>query len=382
MKKFVYADNAATTRIDKEAFLEMQRYFCDDYGNASQPYSFSRNPRKALAYAREKIAKCINADPSEIFFTSGGTESDNWAIKGYSMNCGIHQTNIVTSEFEHHAVLNTCASIQNSGASVTYLKPNPNGYIDVLTLKKSLIRETGLVSIMFVNNEIGTIQPIKDLCNIAHESGYLFHTDAVQATGHIEIDVKELGIDMLSASAHKFNGPKGIGFLYIKSGIRIASLIDGGNQENGCRAGTENVASIIGMAIALENNVKAIKENEEYVLALEEHLLNVLDNNNIPFIRNGNGKHMPGNVSLSFCGHNGETILHRMDLLGCMISTGSACDGHSDKLSHVLAAIGLSEEYAKGTVRISLSKDNTFDEVEYLAKSLVNTVKSLQQDIC
>lgn len=373
-----YFDNAATTKLDLVAFEKMKTYLLEEYGNASQPYSFSRSTKKALLNARKLIAGCINAEPSEIVFTSGGSESDNWAIKGFCNNSLQSGTaNIVTTQFEHHAILNACKSAETSGAKVRYINPSADGYIEEDDLLSQLTGNNGLASIMMVNNEIGTIQSIKGLCKIAHEKNYLFHTDAVQAIGHMKIDVKELDVDMLSASAHKFNGPKGIGFLFVKKGTSISPLIDGGSQEFGFRAGTENVASIVGMAVALKNNNDHIVENAKYITRLENTLLGYLSASPIPFRRNGGSSRIPGNISLSFKGLDGEMLLHRLDLFGCCVSTGSACDGKKDQISHVLKAIKVDEAYANGTIRISLSKDNTEDDINYLGESLIKILSSL-----
>lgn len=370
MKQIIYADNAATTKLDIEAFEAMKPFLLEDYSNASQPYSFSRGTKKALKEARQTIAACINADPDEIFFTSGGSESDNWAIKGVAYNG--EQGAIVTSEIEHHAVLRACEDVERNGIAVAYVKPNTKGVIYPEILQDYITDNTKMISIMFVNNEIGTVEPIKELAEIAHKHGAVFHTDAVQAVGHIHIDVKELGIDMLSASAHKFNGPKGIGFLYIRKGTAIRTLINGGAQEFGIRAGTENVAAIVGMAQALKNNCDFIDENNRYVEHLEELLLKGLEG--ISFARNGSDDHAKGIISLSFPEEEGETILHRLDLMGIMVSTGSACDSVNTQISHVLKAIRLDEILARGTIRISLSKNNKVEEVETIAKALRKVV--------
>ena len=362
MKKLVYADNASTTKLDDEAFEAMKPYLLNDYGNASQPYSFSRASKKALKNARQIIAECINAQPEEIYFTSGGTESDNWAIKGtfFLNNTGT----IITSEIEHHAILNSTKAIESMGCEVVYLKPTKEGLITIDELSKAVTKQTSLVSVMFANNEIGTIQQIKELAKIAHKSGALFHTDAVQAVGHIKLDVKDLDVDMLSASAHKFNGPKGIGFLYIKNGTPLIPYIDGGAQESSLRAGTENIASIVGMAYALKKNCDEIEKNTSKVKELEKDLLDLLGvSNNEEIIKNGGNNTLPGTISLSFKNQNGEAMLHRLDLKGICVSTGSACDGKDTNISHVLKAIKLDEKYANGTIRISLSKNNTKDEI-------------------
>lgn len=372
MKSIVYADNAATTKLDREAFKAMTPWLLDEYGNASQPYSFAREPKKALTEARQTIALAINALPEEIYFTSGGTESDNWAVKG-SAFANADKKATITSSIEHHAVLHACKAIERLGYPVFYLNPDAKGLILPETLKSVISEQTRLVSIMFSNNEIGTIEPIKELAAVAHRYGALFHTDAVQAVGHYPIDVKDLGVDMLSASAHKFNGPKGIGFLYIKKGIKIAPFNDGGAQESGIRAGTENIASIVGMAVALQNNLAKLNKNRAHIAKLEELLLSELTG--LDYIRNGDKNHIPGNISLSFKGRDGEALLHRLDLAGICVSTGSACDSKNTQISHVLKAIGLAERYAKGTIRISLGKDNTKEDVSDIAAALKKIIK-------
>ena len=362
MKQQIYADNAATTKLDSAAFEAMIPWFLNEYGNPSQPYSLSRRSRQALSEARESIAKCIDALPEEIFFTSGGTESDNWAIKGVAFR-SINNRSTITSSFEHHAILRSCEAVKNQGYPVKYINPNPSGYIVTDCLRQAINKDAGLVSIMMVNNEIGTIQPIKSLCEVAHSYGALFHTDAVQAVGHIEIDVNDLGVDMLSASAHKFNGPKGVGFLYVRKGTKINPLLDGGAQEKNMRAGTENVAAIVGMATALQNNCALLDQNQKRIKKLESQLVSMLDSSGVSYKRNGGEIAIPGLLSLSFPGKDGEAILHRMDLMGISISTGSACDSINTEISHVLKAIQLEENYAKGTIRISLGKDNTLEDV-------------------
>lgn len=319
MVKYIYADNAATTRLDIDAFEAMRSYLLEEYGNASQPYSFSKLPKMALKQARKDIAECIGADPSEIFFTSGGTESDNWVLREFGVAADIRH--IITSNIEHHAILNTCkAESEKCRCDVRYLMANEKGLVDPDELRKILTEpkkcvascETTLVSVMMANNEIGTVQPIAELCKVAHKYGAKFHTDAVQAVGHIPIDVKGMGIDFLSASAHKFNGPKGIGFLYIGNGS-IGELHTGGSQEAGKRAGTENIASIVGMSVALKKNCTEIIRNEKYLKDLEDVLITELESNNIDFIRNGIN-YLPGNISLSFADVEGEMLLHRLDL--------------------------------------------------------------------
>lgn len=373
MKQFIYADNAATTRLDSAALEAMTPWLLEEYGNASQPYTFARKPKRALAEARATIAECIGASPEEIYFTSGGTESDNWVIKSSAFS-DLGKRTMITSAFEHHAVLHSCTAIQRLGFPVTYISPSNDGYITPALLEENITDCTRLVSVMFANNEIGTIQPIRRLCEIAHAHGALFHTDAVQAVGHVKINVQELGIDFLSASAHKFNGPKGIGFLYIRSGVELIPYADGGVQENAHRAGTENVASIVGMAAALKRNCDLLQQHQLHILNLEQQLLSHLDTAGVPYKRNGGASSLPGLLSLSFPGQDGEAILHRMDLMGISISTGSACDSVNTEISHVLKAIGLDEDHAKGTVRISLGRYNSETDVEAIAAALTKIV--------
>lgn len=352
----------------------MKPWLLEDYGNASQPYAFARNPKKALANARAIIAECVGALPEEIYFTSGGTESDNWAIKGSALGDSEKRATI-TSAFEHHAVLHSCAAIERLGYPVAYMWPTSDGLITSETLRRYITNNTRLVSVMFANNELGSVQPIKELCAVAHQYGALFHTDAVQAVGHIKINVHDLGVDFLSASAHKFNGPKGIGFLYIRKGLDFPTFIDGGAQESGHRAGTENVASIVGMAAALKNNCDTISDNRVYLRQLEKNILETLVANDVRFVRNGGSDNLPGFLSLAFPGKEGESILHRMDLMGISISTGSACDSKNTEISHVLQAIRLDENLATGTVRISLGKYNSKNDADAIAAALIKIVK-------
>lgn len=370
MKRVIYADNAATTKLDIDAFEAMKTYLLDEYGNASQPYSFSRSPKKALQEARIIIASCINAEPDEIYFTSGGTESDNWAINGTAM-CDGDKHNIITSQFEHHAILRSFEAVERMGHSVTYIKPNISGIVAPEALIQVIDRPL-LVSIMLANNEIGTIQPIKKLAEIAHSHGAYFHTDAVQAVGHIPVDVNELDIDMLSASAHKFNGPKGIGFLYIRKGTKISPIIHGGSQEKGVRAGTENVASIVGMAIALKKNCDSLTSSCNHIKKVSAAFLNALD---FEYILNGNENKLAGINSISIKGASGEALLHLLDLKGIIISTGSACDSINTQVSHVLKAIDIPDDLALGTIRISFDKNNTIEEAVTIAQILNKLVK-------
>lgn len=370
----IYADNAATTVLDFEAFDAMKPYFLNNYANASQAYSFARPAKKALRQAREIIAACIGAFPEEIYFTSGGTESNNWVIKGVPSFDG--RQVIITSSIEHHAVLHACNSMEQLEVPVIYMPVDKKGIVLPKTLEDTITSQTKLVSVMMANNEIGTIEPIADLCRITHKYGALFHTDAVQAVGHLAINVHELDIDMLSASAHKFNGPKGIGFLYVKKGVKINSLLDGGNQESGMRSGTENIASIVAMAVALKNNCDGMRKNRDTLQKLESLFFGQLQKAKIDYIQNGDKDHIPGNISISIKNAEGEMLLHRLDLKGICISTGSACNAKSTQVSHVIRAIGVPEEYKKGTIRISLSKDNTKQEVITIVNTLIEILNS------
>ncbi len=371
MKEIVYLDNAATTKLDSEALDAMYKHFLEEYANVSQPYSFSRSQKNALNQARKIIANCINADESEIYFTSGGSESDNWVIKCFG-NSNKKKKLIVTTKIEHHAILNACKA---SGFETIYLDVDNNGLVDekqlddVLSQKCSCKTEV-LVSIMMANNEIGTIEPIKKLAKIAHEHNCFFHTDAVQAVGHINVDVKDLNVDYLSASAHKFNGPKGIGFLYIKNDTPIRPLIDGGKQEQRRRAGTENVQAIIGMSIALQNNIFSLRTMQKKLFDMESLFIKELEKQKIDFIRNGAKEHLPGLVNISIKGANGEQIMHNLDLRGFIVSTGAACDSVETKISHVINVIKVDKKYAYGTIRVSFGRYNNLSDATKLSEVL------------
>ncbi len=373
MKRNIYADNAATTKLDEVAFNAMKDYMLNDYGNASQPYSFARTSKKALQKSREMIADCINSSADEAFFTSGGTESDNWVIKKFgSLD---RKKVIIVSEIEHHAILNSCGEVKDDLHEIVVLPVDKTGVVNVQVLINTLEKYQNsaveiLVSVMMANNEIGTIEPIKELVKITHKYGAFFHTDAVQALGHIKVDVRDLDVDFLSASSHKFNGPKGTGFLFIKKGSPIKPFISGGYQEQGNRAGTENVAAVVGMATALQENVCKIEAHKEMLLRLENVLIQKLKEYKLDFIQNGNQTHLSGIINVSFKGQNGEMILHRMDLMGCCISTGSACDSVNNQVSHVIKAIQVPKEYAEGTIRISFGKYNTLDDAIDIATML------------
>lgn len=373
MEHMIYADNAATTQLDTDAFEAMKQYLINDYGNASQPYSFSRPSKKALNEARSIVADCIGASPEEIYFTSGGTESDNWALKGLSPNG--NRNKIITSLIEHHAIINSCTALGRMDVPVGWLPVDNNGLVTSKSLEKMISTDTKLVSVMLVNNEIGTIEPISDLASIAHEYGALFHTDAVQAVGHIPINVMNLNVDMLSASGHKFNGPKGIGFLYIKEDVKINPYIDGGMQESGMRAGTENVAYIMAMAVALKKNCKNMRATEIKLNRLEKDFVEVLNLAGIDYIRNGANNHAPGNISISIRNADGEMLLHRLDLMGICISTGSACDSVNTQVSHVIKAIDVPDDYAEGTIRVSFGAMNDEKDAIEVAKGIVSILK-------
>jgi len=377
----IYADNAATTKLDDEAFEAMIPWLRDNYGNPSAPYSFSRAERKAITEARETIADCINAEPDEIFFTSGGTESNNWSIKGITQYDNVNgasniRRTIITSAIEHHAVLNSCNTLERIGYPVFYLPVKQDGVIDSNVLKDYITDNSILVSVMLANNEIGTIQPIKKIAEIAHQHGAYMHTDAVQAVGHIPVNVQDLCVDLLSASAHKFHGPKGVGFLYIRKGTNILPYIDGGAQEKRFRAGTENVAGIVGMAVALKNCVSQMQKEAERLKIITERFYSELDKFGIDYVINGDkNKRLPGNINISIKHSNGEMLLHRLDLKGIYISTGAACDSKETKLSHVIEAIQVPKEYAEGTLRISFGRGNTVDDSVTIAAAISAIVR-------
>jgi cysteine desulfurase len=373
----IYVDNAATTQLDSDAYEAMKPYLIYDYGNASSAYSFARNPKKALKKARSIIASSINTNSENIFFTSGGTESDNWAIKGIAFAQCKKGKHIITSQIEHHAILNSCAFLESLGFDITYLPVDKSGYVLPTSLEKAIRKDTILVSIMLANNEIGTIQNIKELVAIAHAHGIIFHTDAVQGVGHIHINVSDLNVDLLSASAHKFNGPKGIGFLYKKNDVNMQPYVHGGIQESQMRAGTENIAGIVGMSVALEKNTRNIEYHTKILWELSNTILCELKQNHVDFILNGDAeKRLPGHLSLSFRGQDGEAIMHRLDLKGILISTGAACNSKEIGVSHVIKAISVPKEYAKGTIRITFGKNNTQNEALQIAHTLIKILKT------
>ncbi|MBQ7488711.1 MAG: cysteine desulfurase, partial [Clostridia bacterium] len=346
-----------------------------EYGNPSTLYSLARNPRKAVDAARNAIAALIGASPKEIYFTSGGTEADNWALKGTAFRWPARRRHIICSAIEHHAVLNVCDFLTRFGYDVTYLPVDSKGLVSPADLKAAIRPETILVSIMTANNEIGTVEPVQELSGIASREGIPFHTDAVQAVGHIPISVEKMGIQMLSASAHKFGGPKGVGFLYVHRGIQLEPLIHGGGQEMGWRSGTENVAGIVGMAAALTEHVRTMESEAEYLEELRTRLMDGLTGAGIDYIVNGAETHVPGSLSVSFRDTDGEMILHRLDLMGIAVATGSACNSRETVLSHVMEAIHVPGEYARGTVRITLGMENSMEEMDRIAACIAKILQ-------
>ncbi len=379
MKKRIYADHAATTKLSDKALEAMMSFLQEAYQNPSALYTSANRIKKKVELARTTIAHAIGANPGEIIFTSGGTESDNWAIKGIAWQ-QLKKKQIVTTAFEHHAILNSCRALEDISSKVTYIMPNNKGMIEKKVLLAALEQDTSLVSIMLVNNEIGTIQRIQELSDAAHSKGALFHTDAVQAVGHIPVNVETLKVDLLSASAHKFNGPKGVGFLYLRKGTKLTPYINGGAQEGGKRAGTLNVAGIIGMAAALKENIDMLENNMKKLAKLDCLFINKMKTCKVDYLINGIDNRISGNISVSFKGLDAEAILHQMDLRGIEIATGSACDSKNTQISHVITAIGVPKEYARGTVRISLGAENTKEEVNAIAAQLIQIVENMKEN--
>ena len=379
MSDLIYLDHAATTAVHPDVLKEMLPYFTDKFGNPSSVYGFAANNKNKLTEARETIAGALGAKPEEIYFTAGGSESDNWALKCTAEAYGVHGGHIITTKIEHHAILHTCKYLQNRGYDVTYLDVDENGLVDLNTLEAAIRPDTFLISIMFANNEIGTIEPIKEIGEIAHRHGILFHTDAVQAFGQIPIHVDEMNIDMLSASGHKFNGPKGIGFLYIKKGLKLKSFIHGGQQERGRRAGTENVPGIVGIAKACEIAMAEMEERMKKETELRDYLIERILKE-IPYTRlNGHSKkRLPNNVNISFQFVEGESILIMLDMAGICASSGSACTSGSVDPSHVLLAIGLPHEIAHGSLRLTLSEETTKEELDFTVDKLKEIVQYLR----
>ncbi|MDR0426359.1 MAG: cysteine desulfurase NifS [Clostridiales bacterium] len=376
----IYLDHAATTPVDKAVLADMLPYFSDIAGNANSLHSFGREGAYAVDTARRQIAADLGVKPTEIYFTSGGTEADNWAVKGIAAldkNRGGH---LITSKIEHHAVLCAFEQLEKQGYAVTYLDVDGEGLVSPEALEREIRPDTFLVSVMLANNEIGTIQPIRELCEIAHRRKLIFHTDAVQAIGSIPVNITALGVDMLSFSAHKFYGPKGIGVLYIKSGIRPDKLIAGGHQERSRRGGTTNVPSVVGLAAALRLALENLDENAEAIRALRDSFVKRVEDTIPHVVYNGSrDKRLPGNASFSFAFIEGESLLLNLDLNGIACSSGSACSSASLEPSHVLLATGLPIELAHGSIRFSFGKSNTSDDVAYTVEKLTEAVKKLRE---
>jgi cysteine desulfurase len=380
MQRRVYMDHAATTYTKQEVLEEMLPYFKEVYGNPSSVHGFGREARKAVDLARERTAAALNASPEEIYFTSGGTEADNWAIKGVAWANKERGNHIITTSIEHHAVLHTCQYLEKMGFEVTYLPVDSYGLVYPEQVKEAITDKTILISVMFANNEIGTIEPIKEIGQIARERGIYFHTDAVQAVGHIPVDVKEMNIDLLSLSAHKFYGPKGVGALYIRKGVKLHPFIHGGAQERNRRAGTENLPGIVGLGKAIELAVSNLEESSKRLTAMRDRLisgvLNTIENVRL----NGHPtKRLPGNANFSFEFIEGESLLLSLDMKGIAASSGSACTSGSLDPSHVLLAIGLPHEIAHGSLRLTLGDDNTDEDIDYVLEVLPDIVQRLRE---
>ena len=372
----VYLDNSATTKMDERVLEEMLPYLKEDYGNASSLYSLGRKSKKAIEDSREKVATILNCRPDEIYFTSGGSESDNTAIKGIARANRKKGNHIITSKIEHLAVLDTCKELEKEGFEVTYLDVDSKGKVNIEELKKAIRKDTILISIMYANNEIGTIQDISEIGRIARENNVYFHTDAVQAVGNLDIDVQAQNIDSLSLSGHKFYGPKGIGVLYVRKNVKFNKFIAGGHQERNKRAGTENVANIVGLSKALEISYNELKEHREKILYLRNYYEEKVKQNIDNIIINGDEKNrLPGNSNISFIGVNGQDLLLNLDMIGICVSSGSACTSGSIDTSHVLIALGVKEEVAKSSIRVSIGKYNTKEEIDYLVENLIEIVK-------
>ena len=377
--KRIYMDNGATTRVTEPVFEAMQPYFCEIYGNPSSAHNFGYVSRHAIDAAREQVAKAINADVNEIYFTGCGTESDNWAVRGAAYENVKKGRHIITTAIEHHAILHTCAQLEKEGFEVTYLPVDEYGFVTPEQLDAAIRPDTTLVSIMTANNEIGTIEPIAELAAVCKKHGVLFHTDAVQAIGSVKIDVKAMQIDMLSMSGHKFHAPKGIGVLYIRKGVRLQQFMNGGAQERNRRAGTENLASIVGIGKAIELATADIDAHNAQLSAIRDHMIERIVKE-IPFTRlNGHPTtRLPGNVNVCFRFIEGESLLMLLDAKGIAGSSGSACTSGSLDPSHVLLAIGLPHEIAHGSLRLSLSEENTMEEADYVVDALVEIVSRLR----
>ncbi len=378
-KRLIYADHAATTAVSDEVLKEMLPYFQENFGNPSSIYAKGRENERAIMNARQRIAKCLNADPKEIFFTAGGSESDNWAIKGTADRLAQKgKKHIITSVFEHHAVLHTCEFLEKHGFEVTYLPVSPEGIVSPDDVEKAIREDTALVTIMFANNEIGTIQPIAEIGEICRKHHVLFHTDAVQAIGNVPVDVQKQNIDMLSLSGHKFHAPKGVGVLYVKKGIILPNLIHGGGQESGKRAGTENVPGIIGLAKALELATANIPEKIQKLTPLRDKLIDGILTIEQTRLNGSRTQRLCGNVNISIVGIEGESLLLMLDNYGIQASSGSACTSGSLDPSHVLLSLGLVHEVAHGSLRLSFGEELTEEDVNYILAVLPEIVSRLR----
>ena len=379
MGKFIYLDNAATTKTAPEVVEAMLPYFSQFYGNPSSVYSLAAESKKAVTDAREVIAESLGAKAQDIYFTAGGSESDNWALKAAAEAYVSKGKHIITSAIEHHAILHTCQYLEKQGYEVTYVGVDEHGVLKLDELKAAIRPDTILISVMFANNEIGTIQPIKEIGEIAKEHGILFHTDAVQAYGQLPINVDEYHIDMLSASGHKLNGPKGIGFLYIRKGLKLRSLIHGGAQERSRRAGTENVPGIVGLGAAAARAMATMRERTEYEIQLRDYLISEIEAK-IPYckLNGGREKRLPNNVNFSFQFIEGESLLIMLDMKGICASSGSACTSGSLDPSHVLLAIGLPHEIAHGSLRLTISEETTKEEIDFTVAAVAEIVERLR----
>ncbi|WP_024831226.1 cysteine desulfurase NifS [Ruminiclostridium josui] len=377
--RIVYLDHAATTYVKPEVFETMKPYFSEHFGNASSIYSLGRDSKKAVEDAREKVAKAIGAEPREIYFTGSGSEADNWALKGIAAAYKNKGNHIITSAIEHPAIMSSCKYLESEGFEITYVPVDSDGLVSPEQVRNAIKENTILISIMFANNEIGTIQPIKEIGAIAKEKGVLFHTDAVQAVGNVKIDVKDLNVDLLSLSGHKFYGPKGIGALYIRKGVKISSFIHGGHQERGKRASTENVPAIIGLGKAIELATENLDEYNKKLIELRERTIEGLLAK-VPYIRLNGHRHnrLPGNVNISFEFIEGESLLLMLDMKGIYGSSGSACSSGSLDPSHVLLAIGLPHEIAHGSLRLTFGDENTQEDVDYILEVIPQMVSKLR----
>jgi cysteine desulfurase len=378
MSRLVYADNAATTALSKYALDAMTPYLTEQYGNPSSIYKFSQNSKRAIESARTKTAQILGANPGEIYFTSGGTEADNWAVKSTAEMFRHKGRHIISSSIEHHAILHTLQYLETQGMEVTYLPVNENGQIDIQRLREIIRDDTILITIMTANNEIGTILPVAEIGAIAREKGVLFHTDAVQAVGHIPIHVSDMNIDMLSLAAHKFKGPKGCGALYVRKGIHLPALLHGGGHERGLRSGTENVAGIVGLAAALEDAALHMEENTQKVSAMRDRLIHGLTKIPASRLTGDPVKRLPGTASFVFEFIEGESIVLLLDQAGICASSGSACSSASLEPSSVLLAIGLPHEIAHGSLRLSINEDNSAEDIDYILKTLPEIIERLR----